>query len=668
MTPCCNRPRTPVPSLRLLLLSLFQLLCFMIPHASPLSFNYSIFNQDATGDLTSYEDATLQSNAIQLTRNQMNTYLERSMGSVVHNEPVHLWDKRSGKLADFTSNFSFTIDGLNKSRSADGIAFFLSSYPYYNETFNHSWGGALGLFDRNGTNMTRNKIVAVEFDSYINPEYNDSSANHVGIDIHRIVSVAHVELNTSIRQKAILFASVCYNASTRNLSVFLSNSSDPRRNWSLSYGVDLRDYLPEKVVVGFSASTGDLYEVHTIFSWSFSSKDLGLRHKRSKALEFAIPSGILVGLFCAMFFIRKYMRKKVSRNMAEDEDTAMDVLVGDAIERASGPRRFPYSLLLSATHNFARERKLGEGGFGEVYMGVLHDPKLEVAIKRFSKDSKQGKREYISEITTISQLRHRHLVQLIGYCHERGDLLLVYEYMLNRSLDYHLYGKDRFLTWPVRYKIALGLASALLYLHEEWQQCIIHRDVKPSNVMLDSEFNAKLGDFGLARLMDHDCNPLTTVLMGTRGYIAPEYAVTGKPSKESDVYSFGVVILEIACGRKPIIEDKEMKGKVNLVQWVWELYGRKMCLTAADERLKMEFDEQQMERLMVVGLWCAHPASDLRPSIRQVIHVLEFDAPVPNLPPKMPVPVYCPPSGDLFNPGSTSSDTYSASSWSISGR
>ncbi|XP_073107349.1 L-type lectin-domain containing receptor kinase IX.1-like [Elaeis guineensis] len=589
MDPCCSS-RTPIPSLQLLLLSLFQLACFMIPQASPLSFNYSIFNQDTTGDLRSYQDATFVNNAIQLTRNQLDTYIERSMGSVVYDEPVPLWDKASGKLANFTSNFSFTIDGLNQTRSADGIAFFLSSYPYYNETFNHSWGGALGIFDRNGTNMTRNKIVAVEFDSYINPEYNDSSAHHMGIDIHRIVSVAHVELNTNIRKNIILSASVSYNARTRNLSIFLSNYSDPTRNWSLSYGVDLRDYLPEKVAVGFSASTGDLFEVHTIHSWSFSSSDLGLRHKMSKALGFGIATGVLVSLLCVMFFIRKYVCKMVSRNMAEEEDMAMDVLVGDAIERATGPRRFPYSVLLSATRNFAKERKLGEGGFGEVYMGVLHDLKLEVAVKRISRDSKQGKREYISEITTISQLRHRNLVQLLGYCHERGELLLVYEYMMNGSLDYHLYGKDRFLTWPVRYKIALGLASALLYLHEEWQQCIIHRDVKPSNVMLDSEFNAKLGDFGLARLMDHDCNPPTTVLMGTRGYIAPEYAVTGKPSKESDVYSFGVVILEIACGRKPV-EDKEKNGKVNLVQWVWELYGRRMYLTAADERLKMEFDE-----------------------------------------------------------------------------
>ncbi|XP_073108609.1 L-type lectin-domain containing receptor kinase IX.1-like [Elaeis guineensis] len=194
-------------------------------------------------------------------------------------------------------------------------------------------------------------------------------------------------------------------------------------------------------------------------------------------------------------------------------------MVSDAVQRATGPRRLPCSVLPNATNNFAAEGKLGQGGFGEVYVGVLLDPKLEVAIKKISRESQQGRKEYISEITIIGQIRHRNLVQLIGYCHKKDDLLLVYEYMPNRSLDYHLYNKDRLLAWPERYKIASGLASALLYLHEEGEQCVIDRDVKPSNVMLDSEFNSKLGDFGLARLVDHDCDPLPTVLMGIRGYM-----------------------------------------------------------------------------------------------------------------------------------------------------
>ena len=145
----------------------------------------------------------------------------------------------------------------------------------------------------------------------------------------------------------------------------------------------------------------------------------------------------------------------------------------------------------------------------------------------------------MSEVKIIGRLRHRNLVQLIGWCHEQHELLLVYEYMPNGSLDSHLFGKKTTLTWPIRYKIAQGLASALLYLHEEWEQCVVHRDIKSSNIMLDSNFNAKLGDFGLARLVDHDLGSQTTVLAGTMGYLAPECVITGKASKDLIVIVLG---------------------------------------------------------------------------------------------------------------------------------
>ncbi|XWS45044.1 hypothetical protein CRYUN_Cryun15aG0102700 [Craigia yunnanensis] len=198
------------------------------------------------------------------------------------------------------------------------------------------------------------------------------------------------------------------------------------------------------------------------------------------------------------------------------------------------------------------ERKLGEGGFGAVYRGYLPNLDLVVAVKRISKGSKQGKREYVTKVKTISQLRHQTLVQLISWCHDKSEFLLIYEFMPNGSLDSHLFGKRAPLSWLVRHKISLGLAFALLYLHEEWEQCVVHRDIKPSNVMLDASFNVKLGDFGLARLKDHDLGPRTTGLVGTLGYLAPEYISIGKISKESDLFSFGVVLLEIATGKKSV--------------------------------------------------------------------------------------------------------------------
>jgi serine/threonine protein kinase len=284
---------------------------------------------------------------------------------------------------------------------------------------------------------------------------------------------------------------------------------------------------------------------------------------------------------------------------------------------------------------------------------------LHVAIKRVSKGSKQGRKEYATEVRIISRLRHRNLVQLVGWCRGGGELLLVYELMPNGSLDRHLYSSgsedadDTLLPWPRRHDVVLGLGSALLYLHEEWEQCVVHRDIKPSNVMLDASFHARLGDFGLARLVDHDRGSHTTVVAGTMGYMDPECVITGRADAESDVYSFGVVLLEIACGRRPMVvaaarRGHEGEGVVHIVEWVWEYYGRGAVLDAADARLKGEFDAREVETVMLVGLWCAHPDRSLRPSIRQAINVLRQEAPLPRLPARMPVATYMPPPDAFY--------------------
>lgn len=189
-----------------------------------------------------------------------------------------------------------------------------------------------------------------------------------------------------------------------------------------------------------------------------------------------------------------------------------------------------------------------------------------------------------------------------------------------------------------RYKISLGLASGLLYLHEEWEQSVIHRDIKSSNVLLDSNFTAKLGDFGLAKLAKHELNSKTPGLVGTFGYMAPEYISSGRASKASDIFSYGVVLLEIVSGRKCYC-DHSGKGVIELV---WDAYGRGEILEAIlDEKLREGFVEaREVERLSVVGLWCAHPDATQRPSIKQVIQVLSFEEPMPNLPRTMPIPTF----------------------------
>ncbi|KAK3140192.1 hypothetical protein QOZ80_5AG0397340 [Eleusine coracana subsp. coracana] len=327
----------------------------------------------------------------------------------------------------------------------------------------------------------------------------------------------------------------------------------------------------------------------------------------------------------------------------DDEEVEME----DDFEKGTGPKRFRYGVLATATDNFSEEHKLGEGGFGSVYHGFLTEMSLAVAIKRVSKSSKQGRKEYAAEVRIISRLRHRNLVQLIGWCHGGGELLLVYELMPNGSLDAHLYNNNLLLTWQQRHEVVLGIASAILYLHQEWEQCVVHRDIKPSNVMLDADFNAKLGDFGLARLVDHSRGSHTTAISGTIGYMDPECMVTGRANAESDVYSFGVLLLEIACGRRPMVVIGE--DVIHLVRWVWEsCYGRGTLLDAADARLNGEFDVTEMETVMIVGLWCAHPDRSLRPSIRQAINMLRSEAPLPSLPVRMPIATFLPPPDAFY--------------------
>ncbi|KAK2983192.1 hypothetical protein RJ640_018537 [Escallonia rubra] len=476
-------------------------------------------------------------------------------------------------------------------------------------------GSGLGLASGNRTsNSSGNQFVEVEFDTY--PNDWDPSMTHVGIDINSMKSVTTAEWWNNITQGKENDAWISYNSSSRSLGVvFTGFSSNNTRQGSLNYVIDLRDYLPEWVTFGFSAATGDCSRPHYRQHWKEEKRDRAICRIKSLGL-----SVVLVGLALVGYVLWK------KRNVEELQDDEFGFGMSDEFEKGSGPKKFSYSELTRATSNFSEEEKLGEGGFGSVYRGFLRELNSHVAIKRVSKGSKQGVKEYASEVKIISKLRHRNLVLLIGWCHEKKELLLVYELMPNGSLDYHLFKGKNLLTWGIRYKIAHGLASALLYLHEEWEQCVVHRDIKSSNVMLDSNFNAKLGDFGLARFVDHEKGSQTTVLAGTMGYMAPEFFITGKASKESDVFSFGVLALEITCGRKPI-DPEAAEGQIRMVEWVWELYGKGKLLEAADPKLSADFDQQEMEYLMIVGLWCAHPDNNLRPSIRQAIHVLNLEAP-----------------------------------------
>ncbi|CAI0437739.1 unnamed protein product [Linum tenue] len=319
--------------------------------------------------------------------------------------------------------------------------------------------------------------------------------------------------------------------------------------------------------------------------------------------------------------------KRVKKVKKKSESFASEVI--------KMPKEFTYKELRLATNSFNSNRIIGHGAFGTVYKGIVTETGDIVAVKRCSHNS-QGKTEFLSELSIIGTLRHRNLVRLIGWCHEKGEILLVYDLMPNGSLDKALFESRMILPWSHRRKILHGVASALAYLHQECENQVIHRDVKSSNIMLDEGFNARLGDFGLAKQVEHDKSPDATVAAGTMGYLAPEYLLTGRATEKTDVFSYGAVVLEVASGRRPIEKDAAAaaaaNGNGNLVEWVWGLHREGRLLTAADPRLEGEFEEGEMMKVLLVGLACSHPDPLVRPMMRNVVQMLAGEAEVPVVP------------------------------------
>lgn len=488
--------------------------------------------------------------------------------------------------------------------------------------------------------------MAVEFDTFLDLHFNDPNDNHVGLDIDSLNSIKTAKVDSTgidLKSGDSITAWIDYKNEERKLRVFLSKKvSYKPEDPLLVVNIDLSGYLKEFNYVGFSASTEGSTEVHLIENWSFKTygfrplrprinphnvsdnsvilsppqtrvSDFSHKHHKKLVLGLGISGP---ALFCVGFVLFGWILVKRWRGV-----TTVKSLKAELV---TGPRQFSYKELKSATKGFHSSRIVGHGTFGYVYKAFFVGSGTMSAVKR-SKHSHEGKTEFLAELSIIACLRHKNLVQLQGWCVEKGELLLVYEFMPNGSLDKVLYQEPNEgtpLKWSHRYKIAVGLASVLTYLHQECEQQVIHRDIKTSNIMLDINFNARLGDFGLARLMDHDKSPVSTLTAGTMGYLAPEYLQYGKATEKTDVFSYGVVMLEVACGRRPIEREPEGDKMVNLVDWVWGLHSEGKIVEAADKRLNGEFDEGEIKRLLLVGLSCANPDDNERPLMRRVLQIL----------------------------------------------
>ncbi|XP_020519829.1 L-type lectin-domain containing receptor kinase S.4-like [Amborella trichopoda] len=600
-----------------------------------------VFNGFEPANLSLNGASLVRSNgALQLTNSSLNL-----IGHSFYHRPLSFRSDTS-----FSTTFVFAIVPPVPGQGGHGLAFTIAPSPLLPGAQIGQW---LGLLNSTTDGNSSNHVFAVEFDT-VQGQNGDIDSNHVGIDINSLVSNASESAayySGDNQKQAIILddavpiqAWVGYRAREKRIDVTIApfRVDKPHRPL-ISHTLDLSSVLLPSMYVGFSSATMKLGSAHYILGWSFSLNgearplDLsrlpsfprpGAGSKRAETIMIvASLSGtfllLAVAVILGAYLIR---RAKLSETL---EDWERDY-----------PHRFSYKDLYLATKGFKDREVLGSGGFGRVYKGNLPGSGAEVAVKRVSHGSKQGVREFIAEVASLGRLRHRNLVQLQGWCKRNDDLLLVYDYMPNGSLDRLIFHEDddddehemqqqrTVLGWKERYRILQDIAAALLYLHEEWEQVVVHRDVKASNVLLDSEMNGRLGDFGLSRLYEHGSNPRTTHIVGTLGYLAPELTRTYKATTEADVYAYGALMLEVACGRRPV-EPKAAVEEMLLVEWVQELYSEGKIADASDQRLNGWYMKEEMEMVLKLGLLCTHPQPQARPSMRHVWQALGGHALLP---------------------------------------
>jgi serine/threonine protein kinase len=569
----------------------------------------------------------------------------RIKGHAVYPSPLRFRLSPDGMVQSFSTSFVFGILSSFGDIRGHGFAFFIGPSNDFTEAFPLQF---LGLINSTNNGSSINQIFAIELDTILNTEFGDIDNNHVGIDINSLNSLrSHPAgfynngknstfTNLSLIGSGPIQTWVEYDGNTTQISVTLAplGMEKPVRAL-LSLTFNLSTVLKEQSYIGFSSSTGLSTGHHCVLGWSFGMNSpaptidstklpklpyLGPRPP-SKLLEIILPiaSAVLVLAIgtIAVILVRRHLRYK---EVHEDWEVEY------------GPHRFAYKDLYFATKGFSSKNLIGVGGFGRVYKGVLSTSKSEVAVKRVSYNSKQGIKQFVAEVVSMGHLQHKNVVKLFGYCRRKGELLLVYEYMENGSLDKYLYGEERrsTLDWGQRFKIIKAIASGLLYLHEEWDKVVIHRDVKPNNVLLDKEMNGRLGDFGLAKLYDHGTDPQTTHVVGTIGYLAPELVHRGKATTLTDVFAFGIFILEVTCGRKAITEDTHNR-QVMLIDWVIQNWNKDSLLDSVDTKLQGNYDIDEAFLALKLGLLCSHPFPDARPKMRQVLQYLEGDVPLPEL-------------------------------------
>lgn len=355
------------------------------------------------------------------------------------------------------------------------------------------------------------------------------------------------------------------------------------------------------------------------------------RKERTALVAIVVLASVALASLLVAFSYYCYIRNKVSRRLKNQKRIDYEDKGGFAnlqVATEKGLQVFTFKQLHSATGGFGKSNVVGHGGFGLVYRGVLHAGR-KVAVKLMDRAGKQGEEEFKVEVELLSRLRSPYLLALLGYCSDSNHKLLVYEFMANGGLQEHLYpisGSNSVssrLDWETRLRIALDAAKGLEYLHEHVSPPVIHRDFKSSNILLDKNFYAKVSDFGLAKLgSDKAGGHVSTRVLGTQGYVAPEYALTGHLTTKSDVYSYGVVLLELLTGRVPV-DMKRASGEGVLVSWALpHLTDREKVVQIMDPALEGQYSMKEVIQVAAIAAMCVQPEADYRPLMADVVQSL----------------------------------------------
>ncbi|OEL20178.1 putative L-type lectin-domain containing receptor kinase S.5 [Dichanthelium oligosanthes] len=611
---------------------------------TPCSF--PSFSSDAYDRLVLLKDAEISNGALHLTPGSRNN--RNKSGAALLPAPVTLWshDSQQGERQNASFDTSFTMNLPYSSSSAEeaagwngeGLAFVVVP------TLNSPPVGILGL-SNNPLNASSSSTSSSMSDDFIGFKFNkvkqsyDPDDNRISLKVGVFISsLSPVNIINATIQATTTNYTVNIRFDKQQVVVTMDVESQ-------QHGIiNLSDHVPQRAFVGFLASTGVSSEVHSILSWNLTVKlehdgnDIDWRLTLPAILGSIFITAIMNVFVAAFYFNSKYNKLK------------MELVLSETLRRLPGmPREFKYSTMRKATDNFHESRKLGKGGFGAVYKGTLWSGKegmtcVEVAVKKFTRNENRCYDDFLAEIDIINRLRHRNIVPLVGMFFNSFNAEIISN--LIWTLDQHLSPKEqpeRILGWTIRYDIVMDIAAGLHYVHHEHEHMVLHRDIKASNIMLDSTFHGRLGDFGLARIVGLDKNSYTDLgVAGTWGFIAPEYSVSHKATRKTDIYAFGVLILEIVTGRRALSVFQDTFQL--LTDWVWRLHREGRLLEAVDKNVVSteDYNADGAIRLLLLGLSCTNPNPLDRPSMTEVVQVVAKSVAMPNVPTVKPTFVWPP--------------------------